>query len=215
MHPDKNQHPADEPSVLPHQQTNIENRIDLKSTNWLMRLTRRKQTSSSDTCSSFTSIPTTKSTRSQKLSIVNVFNKYLKIGSKQSFHIDRTPSEVQDAVLPAVLDSPTVSTDICLQQTNTYCQSGAQSSSDQNIQIWLKSMSVEDATIYEAKIAMNPKGWYRGNMSRDLAQKKLQGQPDGSFLVRDSQTSGCHFTLSFRSVGITLHYRIENLDGMW
>lgn len=58
-------------------------------------------------------------------------------------------------------------------------------------------------------------GWYRGGISRTNAQKKLQGQPDGSFLLRNSQTAGTHFTLSFRSAGITLHYRIQYENGFW
>lgn len=58
-------------------------------------------------------------------------------------------------------------------------------------------------------------GWYRGSMSRSVAQKKLQGQPNGSFLLRNSQTNGYHFTLSFRSAGNTLHCRIEYSDGYW
>lgn len=58
-------------------------------------------------------------------------------------------------------------------------------------------------------------GWYRGGISRTNAQKKLQGQPDGSFLLRNSQTTGTHFTLSFRSAGITLHYRIQYENGYW
>lgn len=53
-------------------------------------------------------------------------------------------------------------------------------------------------------------GWYWGKLSRHAAQKRLNGQPDGSFLVRDSQTEHT-FTLSFRSSGVTLHCRI-NLD---
>lgn len=74
--------------------------------------------------------------------------------------------------------------------------------------------SIEQA-MHEEKLSMNAYGWYRGSLSRCVAQKKLQGQPDGSFLIRDSQTKGCNFTLSFRSAGITLHYRIENSDGDW
>lgn len=74
--------------------------------------------------------------------------------------------------------------------------------------------SIEQA-MREEKLSMNAYGWYRGSLSRCVAQKKLQGQPDGSFLIRDSQTKGCNFTLSFRSAGITLHYRIENSDGDW
>lgn len=58
-------------------------------------------------------------------------------------------------------------------------------------------------------------GWFWGNISRVRAQKELHGKPNGSFLVRDSQTIGTHFTMSFRSVGITLHYRIEYLNEWW
>lgn len=53
-------------------------------------------------------------------------------------------------------------------------------------------------------------GWYWGNLSQISAQKRLKSQPNGSFLVRDSQTEHT-FTLSFRSSGVTLHCRI-NLD---
>jgi suppressor of cytokine signaling 6/7 len=47
------------------------------------------------------------------------------------------------------------------------------------------------------------------------AQLKLKTQPNGSFLVRDSQTKKYQFTLSFRSAGKTLHCRIDYIDGYW
>lgn len=78
----------------------------------------------------------------------------------------------------------------------------------------IAASSIEQA-LHNEKLSMNAYGWYRGSLSRCVAQKKLQNQPDGSFLIRDSQTKGCNFTLSFRSAGITLHYRIENSDGNW
>uniref|UniRef100_A0A336K0U3 CSON003708 protein n=1 Tax=Culicoides sonorensis TaxID=179676 RepID=A0A336K0U3_CULSO len=54
-------------------------------------------------------------------------------------------------------------------------------------------------------------GWYWGNLNRTAAQRRLKGKPNGSFLVRNSQTEKNQFTLSFRSAGVTLHCRI-NLD---
>lgn len=68
--------------------------------------------------------------------------------------------------------------------------------------------------------------WYWGPVSKQLAENKLDGAPDGSFLVRDSASdrsvlntlnNGCTkkfgyrhiFSISFRSVGKTLHTRIE------
>lgn len=208
-----------------------------------MRLTRRKRIPHTDAASSSTEVdggivqvlpkPTQDefagSLRSRKHSIVYVFNKYLKLGSRQSFLPTlRVHGDAHNHLPPLVAMETTTSSsssntilspsDISsTMEERTHCIRLAQSSSseDPNLELWLKDLSLEDATIYQAKIAMNPKGWYRGSMSRELAQKKLQGQPDGSFLVRDSQTSGCHFTLSFRSVGITLHYRIENANGLW
>ncbi|KAG4073965.1 hypothetical protein HA402_014170 [Bradysia odoriphaga] len=83
---------------------------------------------------------------------------------------------------------------------------------------WLiqeSSPNMEHLIMLNAQVLMNNHGWYRGGISRTNAQKKLQGQPDGSFLLRNSQTSGTHFTLSFRSAGITLHYRIQYENGYW
>lgn len=239
--------PADEPPLIDSPE-NPEAGIVLKS-NWLMRLTRRKRIP----CSSSTDSPPTPSSsassagghsrqtqllpilnqsdfannsRSRKHSIVYVFNKYLKLGSKQSFPINhqhnthttnhQSPQaavETNSSSIVTSQDDPSVARTSSTSSSQFY--NNRSSEEDQTLELWLNSLSVEDGTIYKAKIAMNPKGWYRGAMSRELAQKKLQGQPDGSFLVRDSQTAGCHFTLSFRSVGITLHYRIENMNGLW
>lgn len=57
--------------------------------------------------------------------------------------------------------------------------------------------------------------WYWGEISRRDAQKQLTDKPTGSFLVRDSETSGCQFTLSFRIVKVTLHYRLEYRNDYW
>lgn len=58
-------------------------------------------------------------------------------------------------------------------------------------------------------------GWYWGPLSRHAAQRRLHGQPNGSFLVRNSQINRNSFTVSFRTAGNTLHHRIEFADGFW
>lgn len=58
-------------------------------------------------------------------------------------------------------------------------------------------------------------GWFWGAISRQTAQERLHGMPNGSFLVRKSQINVHNFTISFRTAGKTLHYRIEFLDGYW
>lgn len=57
--------------------------------------------------------------------------------------------------------------------------------------------------------------WYWGEISRRDSQRQLSDKPTGSFLVRDSETSGSQFTLSFRIVNVTLHYRLEYRDNFW
>ncbi|KAH8276510.1 hypothetical protein KR026_006732 [Drosophila bipectinata] len=57
--------------------------------------------------------------------------------------------------------------------------------------------------------------WYWGEISRRDSQRQLSDKPTGSFLVRDSETSGSQFTLSFRIVNVTLHYRLEFRDDFW
>lgn len=51
--------------------------------------------------------------------------------------------------------------------------------------------------------------WYWGPASKAQVDAKLDGAPDGSFLVRDSASDRHIFSISFRSVGKTLHARIE------
>lgn len=58
-------------------------------------------------------------------------------------------------------------------------------------------------------------GWFWGSISRHEAQQRLHGTPNGSFLVRNSQINLYNYTISFRTAGKTLHYRIEFVDGYW
>lgn len=57
--------------------------------------------------------------------------------------------------------------------------------------------------------------WYWGDISRKDAQKQLTDKPNGSFLVRDSETIDNQFTLSFRIGNHTLHYRLKYFDSYW
>ena len=56
-------------------------------------------------------------------------------------------------------------------------------------------------------------GWYWGPLSSKEAEVKLDGKPDGAFLVRDSNDNRYLLSLSFRSSQKTLHTRIEFCKG--
>ncbi|OQV23542.1 putative Suppressor of cytokine signaling 6 [Hypsibius exemplaris] len=56
---------------------------------------------------------------------------------------------------------------------------------------------------------LSHRGWYWGPISRSDAEAKLSDRPDGTFLVRNSLDPRHILSLSFRSLGQTLHARIE------
>ena len=58
-------------------------------------------------------------------------------------------------------------------------------------------------------------GWYWGPITRIQAEERLDGLPNGAFLVRDSADGRYMLSLSFRSEGRTLHSRIEYSNGFF
>ena len=56
--------------------------------------------------------------------------------------------------------------------------------------------------------------WYWGPICGTAAEQVLQGEPDGSFLVRDSSDDRYIFSLTFKLNGTVRHVRIEHDQGM-
>ncbi|KAF8792775.1 Suppressor of cytokine signaling 7 like protein [Argiope bruennichi] len=56
-------------------------------------------------------------------------------------------------------------------------------------------------------------GWYWGPISGETAEKLLAGEPDGSFVVRDSSDEHYIFSLTFKLNGLVRHVRIEHDHG--
>ena len=57
-------------------------------------------------------------------------------------------------------------------------------------------------------------GWYWGPISGDAAELLLNGECDGSFLVRDSSDDHYIFSLTFKLDGHVRHVRIEHDQGI-
>lgn len=58
-------------------------------------------------------------------------------------------------------------------------------------------------------------GWYWGPMSSEAAEKLLQNEKDGSFIVRDSSDDRYIFSLTFKLNACIRHVRIEHGQGMY
>ncbi|CAG2162343.1 unnamed protein product [Oppiella nova] len=56
-------------------------------------------------------------------------------------------------------------------------------------------------------------GWYWGPISGEMAEKLLQSEPCGSFIVRDSSDEHYIFSLTFKLNGLVRHVRIEHDQG--
>lgn len=57
-------------------------------------------------------------------------------------------------------------------------------------------------------------GWYWGPISGEMAEKLLETEPDGSFIVRDSSDEHYIFSLTFKLNGLVRHVRIEHDHGL-
>lgn len=67
-----------------------------------------------------------------------------------------------------------------------------------------------DRSIQEELSSLARHGWYWGPISQSEVEEKLRNEPDGAFLVRDSKSDNYLLSLSFRSMGRTLHSRIQH-----
>lgn len=83
---------------------------------------------------------------------------------------------------------------------------------------WLDNGSRANRVMFTACSEMLGQVWYWGEISRRDAQRQLKDKPVGTFLVRDSETEGpatYWYTLSFRILNCTLHYRLEYRANYW
>ncbi|KAJ0183901.1 hypothetical protein K1T71_000324 [Dendrolimus kikuchii] len=77
-----------------------------------------------------------------------------------------------------------------------------------------RPLTEEDTVMDFAKSIQKVKdyGWYWGPISVEAAEKILSNEPDGSFIVRDSNDDHYIFTLTFKLNGLR-HVRIEHDQG--
>jgi len=78
----------------------------------------------------------------------------------------------------------------------------------------LRSDSDPDNMDFAASIErVKDRGWYWGPLSGEAAERILSGEPDGSFVVRDSSDHHYIFSLTFKLNGFVRHVRIEHDQG--
>ena len=68
-------------------------------------------------------------------------------------------------------------------------------------------------TLMDGLQSLSMCSWYWGPLTRYEAEKKLNGKPDGAFLVRDSSDKYHLLSMSFRTNGRTFHTRISHENG--
>jgi hypothetical protein len=70
-------------------------------------------------------------------------------------------------------------------------------------------------TVINPDIALEQQSWYHGSLGRIEAEQLLKHQPEGSFLVRQSQSNKQDYCLSLKSAGGFLHIKIVCHDGRY
>lgn len=85
----------------------------------------------------------------------------------------------------------------------------------QNNNIYVNFSTPGGATMANERRELAKHGFYWGSITLSAAQRKLNGKPNGSFLVRDSHTGPFQFSISFRTLNSTLHTRIDFIGGYW
>ena len=61
----------------------------------------------------------------------------------------------------------------------------------------------------------HPHRWHWGAIVRDVAEAKLKGRPEGTFLVRNSQPAANTNTISVVLGGQVTHVRVKKINGMF
>ena len=77
----------------------------------------------------------------------------------------------------------------------------------------VKDVSISFNTDGNEEISVLQHGWYWGPLSGESAERILAGEPDGSFVVRDSSDHHYIFSLTFKLNGFVRHVRIEHDQG--